>query len=165
MLYGTYLGLFWIAKFMLFPLGLIQPLFELLFMLLTIVGPIWVIWTARRFRDTQCNGEITFFSALIFCFQIYLFASILVAIGHYIYFQYIDNGFIYRTLITLFDESVKQAPVLEPIFQNYRNTLDLINELSPIQLTMQLISQNILYGIILSLLTSLICMRRKRTSY
>lgn len=160
MLYGTYMGIFWIIKFALLPLGLVFSPFGLLFLLLTCAVPILVFLMTRSFRKRQCNGELSFFSALVFSFQIYLFAALLTAIGHYLYFQYLDNGFIYTQVLSQL-ELVKAEPAMQAQMDQIKHALDVFYELTPIQLTMQLLSQNIFYGIVFSLPIALLTMRKK----
>ncbi|CDD82704.1 putative uncharacterized protein [Bacteroides sp. CAG:462] len=159
MLYGTYMGLFWILKFALLPLGLVFSPLALLFLLLTCAVPVIVFLMSRSF-GRQCEGDYPFFSALVFAFQIYLFAALLTAVGHYLYFQFLDNGFIY-TRVAAQLELVKDEPAMQAQMTQIKHALDVFYELTPIQLAMQLLSQNIFYGILLSLPTALLTMRRK----
>ncbi len=160
MLYGTYMGIFWIFKFALLPIGLVFSPCALLFLLLTCAVPVIVFLMTRSFRDKQCEGELSFFSALVFTFQIYLFASILTAIGHYLYFQFLDNGFIYTQIQAQLDV-LKDEPSMKAQISQITHAMDILRGLSPIQLTMQLLSQNIFYGIIFSLPIAMLTMRRK----
>ena len=51
MQYGTCMGLYWIFKFIFFPLGLRVPFLELVFMVLTLAVPVLGYVYARRFRN------------------------------------------------------------------------------------------------------------------
>ena len=92
MYFGTLMGLFWIIKFTFLPLGFTIPLLQLLFVLLTFFVPILGYLYARKFRNRYCGGSITFSRAFAFTVLMYLFAALLVAVAHSIYFRYIDNG-------------------------------------------------------------------------
>lgn len=164
MQYGTCMGLFWIFKFAFFPLGLKMPLLELLFMVLTIAVPVLGYVYARRFRDRYCGGYLSFFRALAFCFLMYMFASILTAVAHYIYFEYIDNGFIFNAYEQVLQQA-GQMQGMERLAKQMSEVLDAFRKLSTIQLTMQLISQNIFYGSLLAFPTALLVMRRKVPVY
>ena len=78
----------------------------------------------------------------------------------YNYFQFLDNGFIY-TRVAAQLELVKDEPAMQAQMTQIKHALDVFYELTPIQLAMQLLSQNIFYGILLSLPTALLTMRRK----
>lgn len=163
MYFGTLMGLFWIIKFTFLPLGFTIPLLQLLFVLLTFFVPILGYLYARKFRNRYCGGSITFSRAFAFTVLMYLFAALLAAVAHYIYFRYIDNGF-------LIDSYIGQLEAMKPTAtEELKESIDqfiegfsLISSLSPIQLTFQLISQNFLYGTLLALTTALLVMRRKR---
>ena len=163
MYFGTLMGLFWIIKFAFLPLGFTIPLLQLLFVLLTFFVPILGYLYARKFRNRYCGGSITFSRAFAFTVLMYLFAALLAAVAHYIYFRYIDNGF-------LIDSYIGQLEAMKPTAtEELKESIDqfiegfsLISSLSPIQLTFQLISQNFLYGTLLALPTALLVMRRKR---
>lgn len=163
MYFGTLMGIFWIIKFTFLPLGFTIPLLQLLFVLLTFFVPILGYLYARKFRNRYCEGTITFSRAFTFTVLMYLFAALLAAVAHYIYFRYIDNGF-------LIDSYIGQLEAMKPTAtEELKESIDqfiegfsLISSLSPIQLTFQLISQNFLYGTLLALPTALLVMRRKR---
>lgn len=163
MYFGTLMGLFWIIKFTFLPLGFTIPLLQLLFVLLTFFVPILGYLYARKFRNRYCGGSITFSRAFAFTVLMYLFAALLAAVAHYIYFRYIDNGF-------LIDSYIGQLEAMKPTAtEELKESIDqfiegfsLISSLSPIQLTFQLISQNFLYGTLLALPTALLVMRRKK---
>lgn len=162
MYFGTLMGIFWIIKFTFLPLGFTIPLLQLLFVLLTFFVPILGYLYARKFRNRYCGGSITFSRAFAFTVLMYLFAALLAAVAHYIYFRYIDNGF-------LIDSYIGQLEAMKPTAtEELKESIDqfiegfsLISSLSPIQLTFQLISQNFLYGTLLALPTALLVMRRK----
>ena len=131
--------------------------------MLTFFVPILGYLYARKFRNRYCGGSITFSRAFAFTVLMYLFAALLAAVAHYIYFRYIDNGF-------LIDSYIGQLEAMKPTAtEELKESIDqfiegfsLISSLSPIQLTFQLISQNFLYGTLLALPTALLVMRRKR---
>ena len=163
MYFGTLMGLFWIIKFTFLPLGFTIPLLQLLFVLLTFFVPILGYLYARKFRNRYCGGSITFSRAFAFTVLMYLFAALLAAVAHYIYFRYIDNGFLIDSYIGR-PEAMKPTATeeLKESIDQFIEGFSLISSLSPIQLTFQLISQNFLYGTLLALPTALLVMRRKR---
>ena len=52
MLFGTYLGGYWILKFILFPLGLTIPFLSFLFVGLTLCVPFMGYYYVRMYRNT-----------------------------------------------------------------------------------------------------------------
>lgn len=157
------MGVFWIIKFIFLPLGFNFPLLQLCFVLCTLFVPILGYLYSLKFRNTCCGGTISFSRAFIFTVCMYIFAAMLTAVAHYVYFQFIDKGF-------LMDMYRQQLNDLKTIAQdNLANSIDQIMiafdtvaALTPIQLTFQLISQNVFYGVILSLPTALLVMKYKK---
>lgn len=163
MRFGAFMGVFWIIKFSFLPLGFTMPLLQLLFILLTLFVPVLGVIYARRFRNKYCDGIITFGRAYIFTFLLYLFAALLAAVGHYIYFRYIDNGFLsgmYLEQLESLKSSVKGDMVLS--IDQLIEAFNTISSLSPLTLTFQLIYQNLFYGMLLALPTALLVMKRKK---
>lgn len=160
MLYGTYMGLFWILKFPLFPIGIRYPFFLLIYATLTVAVPFLGYYYARQYRDRVCGGSIRFINAWVFLLLIYMFAALLTAVCHYIYFSFFDKGFIFNTYDKMIDE------MNNPIFKKYHyaQAKAMIREfesLTPIKITLQLISTNVFYGNILALITAPFVMKKK----
>lgn len=163
MTFGTFMGIFWIIKFTFLPLGFRIPLLQLLFILMTLFVPILGYIYTRKYRNKYCDGELSFTRGLIFTIFMYFFASLLTAACHYIYFQFIDHGFIMNTYMEQL-ENVKAAVTgdFETSIDQLMENLELISSLSPFQLTIQLISQNIFYGTLLAIPTALFAMKKKK---
>lgn len=163
MRFGTAMGLFWIFKFIFLPLGFKVPFLQLLFIILTCFVPILGYRYARTFREKYCGGEISFIRAYAFIMFMYIFAAMLTSAGHFIYFNFIDNGFITGTYISQLEELKNSVTGdLAISVDQLIETFDRIAEMSPIQLTMQLVFQNIFYGSLLALPTALFVMKRKK---
>lgn len=101
MLFGTYMGGFWILKFILFPVGLSVPFLLFLFMGLTLCVPFMGYYYARMYRNQVCGGGISFLHAWVFTVFMYMFAALLAAVAHYIYFRFIDHGYVINTCETM----------------------------------------------------------------
>ena len=163
MRYGTSMGLLWAFKFMLFPLGLRIPFLQLLFFVLTLGVPVLGYIFARKFRDRYCDGAVTFLRAFLFTTFMYMFASMFVAVVHYIYFRYIDGGFVVETYQNIWSQ-VKESATAElmPALQQYDEALNLIAGLTPLELTFQMISNNIFIGMLMAVPTALLVMCKKK---
>lgn len=163
MLFGTYMGGFWILKFILFPLGLTNPFLSFLFMGLTVCVPFMGYRFARMYRDHANGGSIGFLHAWLFTVFMYIFAALLAAVAHYIYFRFIDQGFVvgtYESQIKMITES--NIPGMETYIDTFRDALDIAKSLTPIDIAMQLLSWNVFIGSLLALPTALLVMRRKK---
>ncbi|NDV80940.1 DUF4199 domain-containing protein [Bacteroides sp. 51] len=161
--FGTYMGVYWIAKFALFPMGLSNSFLMLLFFTLTIAVPFMGYYYARTFREKICGGNITFMQSWLFMVFMYLFASLLTAVGHYIYFRFIDHGYMMDTYSALLEEA-KSVPGFETMMEPYNlpDIINLIRSMSAIEIAMQLLSQNMLYCSILALITAPFVAKKKQ---
>ena len=131
--FGTYMGVYWILKFILFPLGLSIPFLLFLFFGLTLGVPFMGYYYARTYRDKVCGGSIRFLQAWVFIVFMYMFAALLTAVAHYIYFRFIDHGFIVNTYMGMFDELTnKEVPGIEGYISQLKEVMEMISRLTPI---------------------------------
>ena len=164
MYFGTCMGLFWIFKFIFLPTGFTVPLLQLLFILMTLFVPVLGYIYARRYRNTCCGGSISFLKAFAFTVFMSMFASLLTAVAHYVYFRFIDNGLLvntYRRTLESMDTSAVTEEMKESVRQ-LTDALGVISSLSPLEMALQLLSQNFFYGVLLALPTALLTMKRKK---
>lgn len=151
---GTLMGLFWLAKFTLVPLGIIIPPLMLLFLGLSLFVPFVAYVMARSYRNRYCAGVIGFGQAWIFLFLTFLYASLLTAMGYFIYFRFIDGGFILNSLEEMVEEFLSSLPQLqrEQMGAQIRELINAQRSLTPITIALQQMSQNLMLGAIMALL-------------
>ena len=151
---GTLMGLFWLAKFTLVPLGIIIPPLILLFLGLSLFVPFVAYVMARSYRNRYCAGVIGFGQAWIFLFLTFLYASLLTAMGYFIYFRFIDGGFIINSLEEMVEEFLSSLPQLqrEQMGAQMRELINAQRSLTPITIALQQMSQNLMLGAIMALL-------------
>lgn len=165
MLLGTYMGVFWILKFILFPLGMTVPFCSLMFMALTLCVPFMGYYYARMYRNTACGGFIGFGHAWWFTTMMYMFAAVLTAVAHYVYFRYIDQGFMVNTCEEQIDLIASgNLPGMDTYVNTLREALAGLKRLTPIDITMQMISQNVFIGTILAVPTALFVARKPQSN-
>lgn len=154
--FGTYMGIFWILKFGLFPLGMTTPFLSFVFILLTISVPVLGFHYARVYRNNYCGGSIGFGQAFVFTWMMYLFASLLTALAHYVYFAYIDGGFILNHCEAQI-VSIEQSglPDIEEMVKLLKESLANLKSLNAIEITLQLLSQNAFMAILIAIPTAL----------
>ena len=160
--FGTYVGIYWILKFILFPLGFHIPFLSLLFVILTLAVPFIGYHYVKMYRDKICGGSIQFSHAVLFTIFMYMFASLLVAVVHYIYFQFIDHGFIVNSYIQLWDELMINTPALAENKDIIKETIDTARSLTSINITMQLLSWDVFWGSLLAIPTGLMVMKKAK---
>ena len=157
MRYGTMMGIFWTLKFVLFPLGMQSPLLLMAFFLLTLIVPVVGFFLVRQYRDRECGGVLPFSRAFLFTSFMYLFATLFVTIAHYIYFRYLDNGLIvgtYQDMLTKMNAIATDD--MKASIEQFQQALDIIASLSPLEISIQLITQNVFYCTLIALPTALL---------
>ena len=160
MRYGTVMGIFWTLKFVLFPMGMQSPLLLMAFFLLTLIVPVAGFFLVRQYRDRECGGVLSFSRAFLFTSLMYLFAALFATIAHYVYFRYIDGGLIvntYQDMLTQM-EAIATADMKASLDQ-FQQALDIIAALSPLEISIQLITQNVFYCTLIALPTALLVKR------
>ena len=163
MRYGTLMGIFWTLKFVLFPLGMQMPLLLVAFFLLTLIVPVVGFFLVRQYRDRECGGFINFSRAFLFTSFMYMFAALFATIAHYIYFRYMDNGLIVNTYQDMLTQMGTVATDdLKTSIDQFQQALDIISTLSPLQISVQLITQNIFYCTLIALPTAGLVMRKQK---
>lgn len=160
--FGTYMGVFWMVKFIFLPMGLTNSFLGFLFIGLTMTVPFLGYYFARTFRDRFCGGGISFAQAWVFMIFMYLFASLLAAVAHFIYFRYIDNGYIIDTYVAMI-ENAKTVPGFTEMMEQYplEEAIDAARALRPIEIVMQFLSNNMLFCSILALITAPFVAKKK----
>lgn len=158
--FGTYMGIYWIIAFIFFPLGFVNPFFSYLFFGLTLGVPFIGFFFAKTFRDKACGGRISFLQTWLFLVFMFMFAALLTAVAHYIYFRFIDNGFVITSLSTIINSFPAEGVAgLENYVAQAKEGLEILSAFTPIETTMQMFSQNFLYCSILSLIIAPFVMR------
>lgn len=163
MRYGTAMGIFWTIKFILFPIGMKMPLILMVFFILTMAVPFVGYQFVKKYRDNECEGTISFSRAFLFTAFMYLFAALFATIIHYVYFRYLDNGMIIGAYQEMLNEiAVNATGELETSIQQFQEALNIIAQLTPLEISLQLISQNIFYCLMIALPTALWVMRNQK---
>lgn len=165
MRYGTIMGVFWTLKFILFPMGMSSHMLLMAFFLLTLIVPVVGFFMVRQYRDRECGGILNFSRAFLFTAFMYLFATLFVTIAHYIYFRYMDNGLIVSTYQDLLTQMSTLATTdeMKTSIDQFQQALDIIAGLSPLEISIQLITQDLIYCTFIALPTALLVKRNPKT--
>ncbi len=162
--FGAVVGVYYIAKFCLFPMSLRSTFAGLLFIGLTLVVPVFVYKLTRLYRDRYVVGNLTFVHALAFAMLTMGFGSLLASVAHYIYFAFIDGG----AMVGALEQSIEQMASLlstenitemnieqSALFDDYismlRTTAEQIRELTPIDMTIGMLSNNLSWSVVVAL--------------
>lgn len=95
--HGLLVGVIWLCAFFFSIYGVSVPGLGLLGDVCVVAAPIAGFFKAKKYRNTVLQGEMTFGNALYYLFSVFMYATILLAAGQFIYFMYLDQGFLYNT--------------------------------------------------------------------
>ncbi len=158
---GALLGVLWIVSFACFIGEFSFPSLGMLSMLLALCTPVLVAMRLRKFRDGALYGHISFRRGLAYCFYTFLYASLIFALAQYVYFAYIDGGYI----INRYSELLS-SPETKPLLDAYGITKTQIDDaittfqsINPIGIAFNFLTMNILAGAILSPLVAAVMKR------
>ena len=154
---GLILAVAWLASFVLVMFSPQTPYGNLL----AIATPFIVGWRLTKFRDNALDGVVSFRRAFAYSCYTFFYASLVFAMGQYIYFRFIDNGQMSNILTATLKE-------LAPIYREQGIpakeldvTMTQIAALRPIELAIVFMMQNLTVGLFLSLPIAMMTKRRK----
>ena len=161
---GTYVGILWIASFACYLGGLSSPMLGLLGGILAVASPFFAAKRLIKFRDDIRDGEISGRRSMLYYALMFFYASLLFALAQYLYFAFIDGGYLLSEYTSMLSSSeMKQA------MQAYGMTADQLMEgltefanTSPIMTALNIMTMNITIGLIFSLPVSLITRRARK---
>jgi len=109
-----------------------------------------------KFRDTECEGFITYGKALLYILYSFFFAALISSVVKYIYFQYINPPY----LESVFQETMKMLtsmkyPITDAVEAQTRNML------KPASYTLIYIWVNVFMGLIVGLIMAAFIKKEK----
>ncbi len=162
---GAIVGCLWIVSFVCFVANFRYPMMGLLGMAIGAGSIVWAAMRLRRFRNNILDGVISFRRAFCYSLFVYLYASLIMALGQYIYLQFIDNGY----LISEYTEIMSRTEfsTLMDLYgvkkEDLKLAMDTLANLRPIDFALQFFTMNIILGIVISLpMATMIKSNRKR---
>lgn len=150
---GAMVGGLWILSFACFVGEFHNPMFGMLSLLIGVGSLIFAAVRLRLFRDNVLDGRISFRRAFGYSLLTFAYAALLMAAAQYIYFQFIDQGFIISKYTEMAStEEFKSLMGVYGIKQEEMNAaMETLSSLRPIDIALQFITTNIILGVIISL--------------
>ena len=148
--YGFVMGIYWVIKYVFFILGFSHPTANIVYWSLSCLVPYIAYKMTRRYRE-NIGGKLGFFHAWQFGVLLYFFAAILVSLEHYLFYRFVAPPDLLVKTVSDMEEALKASGASQAL-------LDAIKEIhvTPIQMAIQGIFNNVLYGIILSIPVALL---------
>ena len=150
---GAIVGGLWILSFAFFIGEFYNPVFGVVSLVVGTFSLVLAALRLRKFRDNVLDGIISFRRALLYSMLTYFYAALLMAAAQFIYFQFIDQGFLISQYeaITQTKEFAEMLKVYGVRPDEMKLAMDNIASLRPIDIALQFLSTNIILGFVLSL--------------
>ncbi|MDO4159786.1 MAG: DUF4199 domain-containing protein [Prevotellaceae bacterium] len=150
---GAIVGGLWILSFACFIGEFYNPFLGILAFVIGAGSLVFAALRLKKFRDNILEGVISFRRAFGYSIFTYFYAALLMALAQYVYFQFIDNGFLisrYMEMASMPEfKSMMQIYGLRP--DDVQVAMDNIKALRPIDIALQFLTTNIILGIVVSL--------------
>ena len=160
---GALLALLWIASFACYVVGIANPLYGTMAMVLMVATPFFVALRLGKFRDHGRDGIISLSRGWAYSVYVFFYAAILLAVAQYVYFAYIDQGYLLQSFTTaLSTPESKQMMEQYGITQAMDESLEMMGQLRPIDYALNMLTANIMVGVVLGLPIAAL-MRRKES--
>lgn len=160
---GAVLSLLWTAAFACFVAGLANGGYSMVAMLLIASTPFFVGKRLKRFRDDDLGGNISLLRGWAYAVHVCFYAGLLLALVQYAYFAYIDQGYMMHslrdTLATPMGKVMLEQYGLE---ESIDERLALLEQMRPIDYALNMLSMDIMVGILLGLPIALLLKKEKQ---
>lgn len=158
---GALLSLLWIASFALYIVGITSPAFGLASILLAVATPFFVGIRLRHFRDDGLEGTISFLRGWAYTILVFFYGGLLFALVQWAYLTFMDHGY----LLTSITDALNSPETMEALTQmNMADTIDesiaMLQQMRPIDLSLNMLTTNIMIGTILGLPIAAILQRK-----
>ncbi|WP_295433767.1 DUF4199 domain-containing protein [uncultured Prevotella sp.] len=149
---GAIMGVMWIISFACFIAQFYMPLLNMAALIFGIASIIVSAIRLRNFRDNILDGMISYWRAYGYSLLTYFYAALLLAAAQYIYFQFIDHGFLLNqyTAMTSSPEFKSMMTLYGIKADEMKLTMDTIATLRPIDIALQFLTTNLFFGIVIS---------------
>ncbi len=159
---GVWLSLLWMVTFLLYIMGLRSPGYGLAAMVLAVITPFFVGSRLRRFRDDSLAGSISFLRGWAYTVYVFFYGGLLFALAQWAYLTFIDQGYMMNTIAEALSapetvEALKKMGMSETLDES----LSALGQMRPIDLSLNVLTTNIMIGMLLGLPIAAILQRRQ----
>lgn len=161
---GAIVGGLWILSFALFVGEFHNPLLGLPAMIAGVASVVVAALRLRRYRNEALDGVMSFRRAFGYGVLTYAYAALLMAAAQYVYFQFIDHGFLISRYVdmTTTDEFKAMTKLYGLRSDDVKQAIDALSALRPIDIALQFFTTNIMLGVMISLPVAAIMKSRKK---
>lgn len=163
---GAIIGVLWILSFACFIGEFSNPVLGIAALAVGVGSLVFAALRLRRFRDFVLEGFISFRRGYVYCLFIFFYASLLMAAAQFVYFQFLDHGF----MISKYAE-VMTTPEFKAMLQVYgvktgemKMFIDNLGALRPIDIALQFLTTDIILGAVTGLPLAAMMARKPRVN-
>jgi hypothetical protein len=150
---GIRLAVVWTASFACYVASFSWPVMSLLALLPVLATPLLMGRMAACYAMVATGGKASLRRRYLYCMTLFFYAALLFALVQWLYFAYIDQGdmlrWIEQTAATPDGQQALQAYGLD---KDFGPTMEMLRSLRPIDLALNILSTNLLLGLLVSLL-------------
>lgn len=149
---GLLLALLWSASFACYILGLSQPMLAMAALGMVVATPFVVGSRLRRFRDEARQGIISLKRGWAYAVLVFFYGGVLLALVQYVYLAYMDKGYLAMALGKLLSSPENQLALSQlGLGDQVAESMALMEQTRPIDFVLNMLTMNILAGIVLGL--------------
>ena len=161
---GALLSMLLIGGFACYIKGMSHPLLGLVSLLLLTVSPFFAASRLRHFRDYAREGAITFMRGYAYTVLTFFYAGLLVAVAVYVYFAFLDQGYLLGKLSTILSsEEGRQMIKIYGMADQMEEGMKTLREMRPIDFSLNMLTIIILAGFLLGLPIA-ICIKKVKVN-
>ncbi len=149
---GALLSLLWIGALICYIQGLTNPILGMAAMIIIVISPFYAASRLRHFRDFAREGIISFGRGYAYTVLIFFYAGLLLSAALYIYFAFIDNGYLLSKFGEMLNtEDSRQVLKMYGMTNQVSDALKELAAMRPIDYALNMLTFNIMAGFFLGL--------------
>ena len=162
---GALLAVLWVASFACYIVGVANPIYSTMALVLMVATPFFVALRLGKFRDIGRDGIISLSRGWAYSVYVFFYAAVLMAVAQYVYFAYIDQGYLLQAFTTaLSTPEAKQMMEQYDIKQAMDESMEMMGQLRPIDYALNVLTVNIMAGVVLGLPIAALMKRKELKS-
>ncbi len=150
---GGVLGILWVIGFASLLANFRYPLFGFLFFSIIIGTPFMIGFRLSYLRKKYLETPFSFFRGFTYAFLTAFYAALILAMAQWIYFSWLDNGFMLEQYRQIFDNP-EYKEVMEAAGMTARELKDAVRQLESIRaidISLQILYSNIIMSLLISM--------------
>ena len=154
---GALLFCLWVGSFALYIKGMENPTLGMISLMLLVLAPFFTARCLRSFRDKAREGIISFARGYAYIILIFFYSGLLFALAQYVYFTYMDHGF----LLAKFTEMANAPQTIQLGLKDMmQQSITEMAAMRPIDFSLNMLTIVIMAGFFLGLPIAALMQRR-----